>query len=73
MADMEEQVTSIVLGMKRKGINFVAIDFDLTLVSVHAGGDDWQGSVADLQVSAFEFLYRLRSDVSLILLCLRNV
>ena len=48
---MNAQVNSIVAGMRRRGINFVAIDFDLTLVSCHAGRADWDGTVQDLQVS----------------------
>ena len=51
MENMNAQVNSIVAGMRRRGINFVAIDFDLTLVSCHAGRADWDGTVQDLQVS----------------------
>jgi hypothetical protein len=53
MANLETKVNSIITGMKRRGINFVAIDFDLTLSSIHAGGSDWKGSVDDLIVSQY--------------------
>ena len=37
----------IVEALKRCGINFLAIDFDLTLISEHTGGH-WRGSVPEL-------------------------
>lgn len=50
MADMEAQVRTIIVGLKRKGINFVAIDFDLTMSNIHSGHHDWDGTINDLAV-----------------------
>ena len=55
---MNTQVNSIIAGMRRKGINFVAIDFDWTLVSCHTNQDDWDGTVQDLQVSTVNLCSR---------------
>ena len=47
----ELKSSTIAKGLKRKGINFVAIDFDKTLIAIHAGKPEWSGTVQDMIVS----------------------
>ena len=45
--DYAHKAELIVRSLKQRGVNFLAIDFDLTMVNCHTGGR-WQGSTADL-------------------------
>ena len=45
--DSEANSTLIVDILKTCGINFIAVDFDQTLVECHTGGR-WNGTVAEL-------------------------
>mmetsp|Transcript_17129 Transcript_17129/g.22623 ORF Transcript_17129/g.22623 Transcript_17129/m.22623 type:complete len:186 (+) Transcript_17129:255-812(+) len=46
-ADLEEKCEAITKKLKDQGINFLALDFDLTVLDVHTGGR-WLGQAADL-------------------------
>ncbi len=41
---MESTCSAIITGMKSKGLNFLAIDFDQTIVDTHTGGK-WNGTL----------------------------
>jgi hypothetical protein len=44
----EKIMQGIIAGLLSRGINFLALDFDQTIVSLHTGGR-WQRSVEELQ------------------------
>eukprot|EP01038_Epipyxis_sp_PR26KG_P012489 gene12489-16755_t len=46
---MEEEAAAAVASLQRAGINFVAVDFDCTLVTQHTRGR-WNGSAKDLAI-----------------------
>jgi hypothetical protein len=48
----------IATGLKNRGLNFVAIDFDLTLISVHTNSR-WSGSAEELRPYARPFFTKL--------------
>ena len=54
---MERKCLEAVDALKTKGINFVCIDFDQTIVDVHTGGQ-WRGSVGDLEKRIRPFFRR---------------
>jgi hypothetical protein len=47
VVEMKERVDRIVVGLRSRKINFLAIDFDLTIVNIHTGGK-WSGTVEEL-------------------------
>jgi hypothetical protein len=47
---LETQVNTIIAGLTRKKINFIAIDFDLTMSSIHSGKSEWTGTEDDIAV-----------------------
>lgn len=49
-----EECRKVVMSLKSCGINFLALDFDLTLISEHTGGH-WRGTVPDLALKVRPF------------------
>mmetsp|Transcript_2647 Transcript_2647/g.2763 ORF Transcript_2647/g.2763 Transcript_2647/m.2763 type:complete len:182 (+) Transcript_2647:170-715(+) len=54
----DSECEGIVAALKKCGINFLAIDFDETLICEHTGGH-WRGSLADLASKVRPFFRRL--------------
>lgn len=57
--EMETRVLTIIAGLKKRGINFVAIDFDLTMSDIHSGRSDWPGTVDDIVVRLHRLKFRV--------------
>lgn len=53
-----EECSKIIMSLKACGINFLALDFDLTLISEHTGGH-WRGTVPDLALKVRPFFKML--------------
>jgi len=49
---------TVISNLKSYSINLIAIDFDLTLVSIHTGGR-WQATIPELTAKIRPFLYHL--------------
>lgn len=56
--DYQEDCLEVIASLKKSGINFLAIDFDQTLVTEHTGGV-WQKSVQELVQKIRPFFRKL--------------
>jgi len=55
---VEELAKKVVAKLKELNINFLALDFDLTVLNIHTGGR-WGGSAEELSQHIRPFFYHL--------------